>query len=105
MYIKYKSLKTEEIIIINVNVAQCIRIITEENKLIIVMDNIMENTSLSFLSKEDAIKAQEKMFTTFMLKSPLGNILDLTQLDEIINIEDTNKVSEIPNEELGKEEV
>ena len=92
MYIKYKSLSNGKISIINVDVSNCETITTEDSKLVITMlDSLKKkNVSLSFNSEEDAIKALENLFDTLYNKAPLGNMLDLTNLDEVIKIDETN---------------
>lgn len=92
MYIKYKSLSNGKISIINVDVSNCETITTEDSKLVITMlDSLKKkNVSLSFNSEEDAIKALENLFDTLYNKAPLGNMLDLTNLDEVIKIDEMN---------------
>lgn len=92
MYIKYKSLSSGKISIINVDVSNCETITTEDSKLVITMSDSLKkkNVSLSFNSEEDAIKALENLFDTLYNKAPLGNMLDLTNLDEVIKIDETN---------------
>lgn len=92
MYIKYKSLSSGKISIVNVDVSNCETITTEDSKLVITMSDSLKkkNVSLSFNSEEDAIKALENLFDTLYNKAPLGNMLDLTNLDEVIRIDETN---------------
>ena len=92
MYIKYKSLSNEKISIINVDVSNCEEIITDGSKLVIKMSDSLKkkNVSLSFNSEYDAIKALENLFDTLYNKAPLGNMLDLTKLDEVIKIDETD---------------
>lgn len=93
MYIKYKSLSSGKISIVNVDVSNCETITTEDSKLVITMSDSLKkkNVSLSFNSEEDAIKSLENLFDTLYNKAPLGNMLDLTNLDEVIKIDETNK--------------
>ena len=92
MYIKYKSLSSQKVLIINVNLSNCKTITTEDNKLLINMpeDSKDKTVTLAMASSEDAIKSLDKLFDTLHQKSPSGNLLDLTNLDEEIIIEETN---------------
>ena len=92
MYIKYKSLSNQSISIINVNVQNCKTITTENNKLMINMpEDSKDKTAIFTLSStEDAKKSLEKLFDVLHMKSPIGNLLDLTNLDEEIIIEETD---------------
>lgn len=98
MYIKYKSLSNGKISIVNVDVSNCETITTESSKLIIAMSDSLKkkNVSLSFNSEEDSVKALEKLFDTLHNKSPLGNILDLTNLEEVvkIDVDSTNNIEQ-----------
>lgn len=89
MYIRYKSLSNDKISIINLDIANCEIVETVENKLVINMpkESKKKNATLSFISKEDADKALDKLFITLHNKSPLGNILDLVNLDEEVLID------------------
>lgn len=91
MYIKYKSLSNGKLSIINVDVANCETITTEDSKLVITMSDSLKkkNVSLSFNSESDSVKALENLFDTLYNKSPIGNMLDLTNLDEIIKMDET----------------
>jgi hypothetical protein len=101
MYIKYKSLSNQKVSIINVNLSNCKTITTEENKLIINMpeDSKDKTISLALMSNDDSIKALDKLFGTLSFKAPLGNLLDLTKLDEDLIINEENlKESETEEE-------
>ena len=104
MYIKYKSLSNQKVSIINVNVSNCKTITTEDNKLMINMpeESKDKTVSLALESSEDAIKAMYRLFETLSIKAPLGNLLDLTILDEELVIEDTTNVN--TNAETKEEE-
>ena len=95
MYIKYKSLSSQKVSIINVNLSNCKTITTEDNKLMINMpeESKDKTVSLALESSEDAIKAMDRLFETLRIKAPLGNLLDLTMLDEELVIEDTTNVN------------
>ena len=90
MYIKYKSLSNQKVSIINVNLSNCKTITTEDNKLVINMpeDSKDKTISLALLSSDDAIKSLDRLFETLGLKSPIGNLLDLTKLDEELVMEE-----------------
>ena len=92
MYIKYKSLSNQSIQIVNVNVQNCKTITTDNNKLMINMpeDSKDKTAIFTLLSTEDAKKSLEKLFDVLHMKSPIGNLLDLTNLDEEIIIEETD---------------
>ena len=92
MYIKYKSLSNQSIQIVNVNVQNCKTITTDNNKLMINMpeDSKDKTAIFTLLSTEDAIKSLDKLFDILHMKSPIGNLLDLTNLDEEIIIEETD---------------
>jgi len=92
MYIKYKSLSNQSIQIVNVNVQNCKTITTENNKLMINMPEDSKDKTVIFTlsSTEDAIKSLDKLFDVLHMKSPIGNLLDLTNLDEEIIIEETD---------------
>ena len=92
MYIKYKSLSNQSIQIVNVNVQNCKTITTENNKLMINMPEDSKDKMAIFTlsSTEDAIKSLDKLFDVLHMKSPIGNLLDLTNLDEEIIIEETD---------------
>ena len=85
MFIKYKSLMTDKISIINVNVNNCREIITSDNKLIIKAENIQDDVVFTLKSKDYAEMALERMFDNMYNKLPAGNLFDLTNLDEAIN--------------------
>lgn len=85
MFIKYKSLTTDKISIINVNVNSCREIITNDNKLIIKAENIQDDVVFTLKSKDYAETALERMFDNMYNKLPAGNLFDLTNLDEPIN--------------------
>lgn len=85
MFIKYKSLTTDKISIINVNVNNCREIITSDNKLIIKTENIQDDVVFTLKSKDYAEVALERMFDNMYNKLPAGNLFDLTNLDEVIN--------------------
>ena len=101
MYIKYKSLSSQKILIINVNISNCKTITTEDNKLVISMpsDSKDKPITLALSSSEDAIKSLDKLFDVLHQKSPAGNLLDLTNLDEEILIEETKTNDELIDEE------
>ena len=92
MYIKYKSLSNGKISIINVDISNCETITTEEAKLVITMNDSVKkkNVTLAFNSEEDSNKALENLFNTLYNKAPLGNMLDLTTLEDV-KIIDENK--------------
>jgi hypothetical protein len=96
MYIKYKSLTNDKISIINVDISNCEIITTNGNKLIMAMPKSFkkENVSLTFNSEQDSIKSLEKLFNTLYNKSPLGNILDLTDLEEQVKIDNQEQGGE-----------
>ena len=58
MYIKYKSLSSQNVLIINANLSNCKTITTEDNKLLINMpeDSKDKTVTLAMASSEDAIK-------------------------------------------------
>jgi hypothetical protein len=85
MFIKYKSLTTDKISIINVNVNSCREIITSDNKLIIKTENVRDGVIFTLKSKEYAEMALERMFDNMYNSSPTNNLFDLTNLDESIN--------------------
>lgn len=101
MYIKYKSLSNQKVLIINVNISNCKTITTEDNKLVISMpsDSKDKPITLALSSSEDAIKSLDKLFDVLHQKSPAGNLLDLTNLDEEILIEETKTNDELVDEE------
>lgn len=101
MYIKYKSLSNQKISIINVNLSNCKTITTEDNKLMINMpeDSKDKTVSLSLSSSEDAIKSLDRLFDTLSLKAPIGNLLDLTKLDEELVIEEQKTNADTITEE------
>ena len=101
MYIKYKSLSSQKVLIINVNLSNCKAITTEDNKLLINMpeDSKDKTVTLALSSSEDAIKSLDKLFDVLHQKSPAGNLLDLTNLDEEILIEETKTNDELIDEE------
>ena len=101
MYIKYKSLSSQKVLIINVNLSNCKTIMTEDNKLVISMPSGSKDkpVTLALSSSEDAIKSLDKLFDTLHQKSPSGNLLDLTNLDEEILIEETKTNDELIDEE------
>lgn len=85
MFIKYKSLTTDKISIINVNINSCREIITNDNKLIIKAENVQDDVIFTLKSKEYAEMALERMFDNMYNSSPTNNLFDLTNLDENIN--------------------
>ena len=101
MYIKYKSLSSQKVLIINANLSNCKTITTEDNKLLINMpeDSKDKTVTLAMASSEDAIKSLDKLFDVLHQKSPAGNLLDLTNLDEEILIEETKTNDELIDEE------
>ena len=101
MYIKYKSLSSQKVLIINVNLSNCKTIMTEDNKLVISMPSGSKDkpVTLALSSSEDAIKSLDKLFDTLHQKSPSGNLLDLTNLDEEMIVEETETEPIIEEEE------
>lgn len=97
MYIKYKSLSNQKVSIINVNLSNCKTITTEDNKLVINMpeDSKDKTISLALSSSDDAIKSLDRLFETLGLKSPIGNLLDLTKLDEELVMEEDITTKEV----------
>lgn len=101
MYIKYKSLSDQKVSIINVNLSNCKTITTENSKLIINMPiDLKDKTiTLALSSNEDAIKSLERLFETLHAKSPIGNLLDLTNLDEELIIKKDTTTTIIEEED------
>lgn len=96
MYIKYKSLSSQKVSIINVNLSNCKTITTEDNKLMINMpeESKDKTVSLSLVSSDEAIKALDRLFETLSIKAPFSNVLDLTMLDKELVIEETTTQTE-----------
>ena len=101
MFIKYKSLTTDKISIINVNVNSCREIITNDNKLIIKAENVQDDVIFTLKSKEYAEMALERMFDNMYNSSPTNNLFDLTNLDENIN-NDSEIQTDDNNGEFGE---
>ena len=83
MYIKHKNIITNNITIININIAQSTDILVEENSLVINMPNDKDTLRLTLVDEETAKFAQEKLFITLGMKSPLSGVLDLTNIGVI----------------------
>lgn len=83
MYIKYKDMKKDRILIININISQSSSIEVKENSLIVNMINKEDSLKFSFVDNTTAKYAQEKLFVTLGIKAPLSGVLDLTNLEAI----------------------
>ena len=83
MYIKYRGNTSKEITIVNANISSCKNIKTENEFLVIEMEQEEDTIKLSFENIEFAKSAQEKLFLTLGLKSPYSGVLDLTDLSAI----------------------
>ena len=97
MYIKYKSLKDGKISIINVSVQSYDTITTESDYLcfnVIDKESKVENIRLKLSTNENAIKSLERLYQTLGFKKPIGDILDLTSLDEELIIEENEEQKE-----------
>lgn len=81
MYIKYRSIKTNDINIVNVNFSNCKEIYVNDNYIVINMEEETETVKILLDSNESAKLAQEKIFVTLGLKAPQNNVLDLTKLN------------------------
>lgn len=53
-----------------------------------------KNIRLKLSSADDAIKSLDRLFGTLGYKKPMGDLLDLTNLDEELVIEENNKEKE-----------
>lgn len=101
MFVKYKSLTTNKISIINVNINSCREIITSDNKLIIKAENIQDDVIFTLKSKDYAEMALERMFDNMYNNSPNSNLFDLTNLDFSIDSNNNENQTDDNNGDFG----
>lgn len=90
MYIKHKKISDGSIVIINANISSCKEIFVNDKTLVIKMESEKDTINILLSSNEYAVKSQEKLFNTLGIKAPLSNILDLTNLDAPLVIEEVD---------------